>query len=611
MIGVNAVEESPRAVLLFACCPPADHEAMRDMLEPDYCTEYAPDVDAALEIACNEPVAAIFCDFSAPECPELLENLRSTESLARLPILALESTGSEEAQCAALDQGAEDVIAKTTSPRLARARIQNALRRASSCTPAGDAPSAVLADQRRAEAQVQEKNEQLRFLNETSRYLLVGTTDSGDAIHQTLEKTREYFDGDRAYIFELDDAHQESNNTYESCAQGVPSVKDGLQHVPYSLQEYALNVLGAGGTISLDNAHRIAASGLNESNIITDQGIHGIILVPLLTGTKLIGFMGVDNPARNITHVNHLASLGDYITAILQRRDSEAQILHDNRVLQDIMNDMPGGFVQQRVSPDGRTVPIFINEEFCRMSGMSHGECVEFYSTDGFTGVHPDDNAMAKAALERLITTRETITLRLRLIRGDGSYVPMQAFYRVTDDRDDNLLLSGYYTDLTEQLATEEREMAEHDELTGLFNRTKLARMKASEYQVLSSCGVLFFDVNHLKTVNDTQGHDRGDTLLRIVADSILSIADDRIHGYRYGGDEFLVVACNGEEDELPKLIERWKGHMDALAEDRKITATAAVGCCWSEAPFTLNDLVHRADQAMYTEKHRTRQTAE
>lgn len=122
---------------------------------------------------------------------------------------------------------------------------------------------------------------------------------------------------------------------------------------------------------------------------------------------------------------------------------------------------------------------------------------------------------------------------------------------------------------------------------------------------------MLFFDVNHLKAVNDTQGHGRGDALLKLVSDSIRSITDERVHGYRYGGDEFLVVACNGEEDELPKLVERWKSHMDALAEDRKITATAAVGCCWSEAPFTLNDLVHRADQAMYTEKHRTRQTAE
>ena len=466
--------------------------------------------------------------------------------------------------------------------------------------------SVALADQRRAEQQAREINDQLSFLNEASRYLLVGS-DPNDSIHLALEKMREYFGGDRAYVFELDEKRQESNNTYETCAPEAVSEKGSLQHVPFALQEYALGILRKGESIFLDDSRGIADSGIDASRIITSQGIHRLVLVPLRSGTELVGFMGVDNPTRNASHVSHLVALGDYMTAILHRRDNEDQILHDNRVMHDIMNDMPGGFVQQRVYPDGRTVPLFINAEFCRMSGMSHDECFEFYGADGFTGVHPDDNDMAKRALEKLVTARETITLRLRLIRGDGSYVPMQVFYRVTDDRDGNLLLSGYYTDLTEELAAKERAMAERDELTGLFNRTRLARMRAGAYQGLSSCGVLFFDVNHLKAVNDTQGHDRGDVLLKLVADGIRAITDERIHGYRYGGDEFLVVACDGDEAELAQLVERWRGHLGVLAEVRDVVATAAVGSCWGEAPFTLNDLIHRADEAMYADKQRVR----
>ena len=470
--------------------------------------------------------------------------------------------------------------------------------------------SVALADQRRAERQAQEINEQLSFLNDVSRYLLVGS-DPNDSIRLALEKMREYFDGDRSYVFELDEKRQESNNTYETCAPGVVPEKENLQHVPYALQEYALGILRKGESIFLNDSRGIADSGIVAGQIITNQGIQRIILGPLRSGTELVGFMGVDNPMRNASHVSHLMALGDYMTAMLRRRDNEEQILRDNRVLRDIMNDMPGGFVQQLVTPDGRTVPIFINEEFCRISGMSHDECVRFYSTDGFTGVHPDDEEMARLALEKLVATRETITLRLRLIRGDGSYVPMQVFYRVTDDRDGNLLLSGYYTDLTDELAAREREMAEHDELTGLFNRTRLARMQASVYQELSSCGVLFFDVNHLKTVNDTQGHEQGDVLLKLVADGIRAVTDERIHGYRYGGDEFLVVACNGDEAELPALAARWKEAMRALSSDRGVAATAAIGSTWSRAPLALGDLIRRADQAMYDEKQRVRQSAD
>ncbi|WP_218958727.1 EAL domain-containing protein [Eggerthella guodeyinii] len=460
--------------------------------------------------------------------------------------------------------------------------------------------SAALADQRRAEQVAQETNEQLRLLSDVSRYLLTGD-DPDEAIRSALGETAAYFDGDRAYLFELDDARRLSSNTYEFCAPGIVSEQELLQSVPFEMQSHTLSLLRHGANLYLDDTSTVPDFG------ICDRGVRSLVLMPLRSGGKLSGFMGVDNPRRNVACIDHLGGLGDSVAAILQRRDSEEQILRDNRVMRDLMNDMPGGFVQQRVSPDGRTVPIFINEEFCRMSGMSHDECFAYYGSDGFTGVHPDDNEMAKRELEKLIATRETITLRLRLFRGDGSYVPMQVFYRVTDDRDGNLLLSGYYTDLTEQLAVEERAMAEHDELTGLFNRTKLAHMKTDAYRDLGSCGVLFFDVNHLKTVNDSEGHDQGDVLLRLVADGIASITDERVHGYRYGGDEFLVVACDGAERELAELTARWTARMRELADERQVEATAAVGCAWSEAPFTLNDLIRRADRAMYADKQRVK----
>lgn len=99
--------------------------------------------------------------------------------------------------------------------------------------------------------------------------------------------------------------------------------------------------------------------------------------------------------------------------------------------------------------------------------------------------------------------------------------------------------------------------------------------------------------------------------MLKLVADGIQAITDERIHGYRYGGDEFLVVACDGDEVELEKLIERWWECMGELAKDREVVATASIGSCWSAAPFTLNDLIHCADQAMYAEKLRVRQSTE
>ena len=463
-----------------------------------------------------------------------------------------------------------------------------------------------LAEQQRAEKLAQEVNGQLQFLNDASRYLLM-EDNSDDAIHQTLHKMMEYFDGDRAYIFELDDEKLVSHNSYECCAFGVMSEKENLQSVPYALQQYSMTMFKNKKNICIENIDNDSQIQLSEKKLVTNQGVHSMILVPLWMGKKLIGYMGVDNPMRNITHVHHLAALGDYMSAMLQRRNNEARILSDNRMMRDLMNDMPGGFVQMKMYPDGRVVPSLINEEFCRMSGMSHEQCTLYYGQDAYTGLHTDDREMVENVMEDLITNRNTHTLRLRLANRNSGYTPMQVFYRVTDDNSGNLYLNGYYTDLTEQIALEEREMAEHDELTGLFNRTKLAHMCKGEYQTLKTCGVLFFDVNHLKIINDTQGHNAGDSLLRLVADSIRSIMNRRVHGYRYGGDEFIVVVCNGEESELISLIGLWRSRMDLLAKDRKMTATAAVGTAWSHSPLLLDDLIQRADQAMYADKQRSK----
>ena len=71
-----------------------------------------------------------------------------------------------------------------------------------------------------AAARSQETSDQLRFLNDASRYLLAGA-DPDDSIGLALDKTREYFEGDRAYVFEIDDERELASNTYECCAPGV------------------------------------------------------------------------------------------------------------------------------------------------------------------------------------------------------------------------------------------------------------------------------------------------------------------------------------------------------------------------------------------------------
>ena len=100
---------------------------------------------------------------------------------------------------------------------------------------------------------------------------------------------------------------------------------------------------------------------------------------------------------------------------------------------------------------------------------------------------------------------------------------------------------------------------SEHDHLTGLYNKGKYLSMIEDTYLNQDSIAIFNFDVNNLKVMNDTYGHEAGDKLLIKAANSIRKVTSNRVHGYRMGGDEFLMVACNVSTEETQTLLERWE----------------------------------------------------
>lgn len=151
------------------------------------------------------------------------------------------------------------------------------------------------------------------------------------------------------------------------------------------------------------------------------------------------------------------------------------------------------------------------------------------------------------------------------------------------------------------------REVCERDALTDLFNRSKLSAMIETEYCGLHSCGVLFFDVNSLKQVNDQQGHAAGDMLLRQVADSIRSITSRNVQAYRYGGDEFIAVVGNHPISYMEMLVELCESRLALLSRRSGMSSSVTVGRSYAVAPFSVRDLIRLADADMYERKRAAR----
>lgn len=176
----------------------------------------------------------------------------------------------------------------------------------------------------------------------------------------------------------------------------------------------------------------------------------------------------------------------------------------------------------------------------------------------------------------------------------------------------------GTHHDITERKIAEERikELAFFDALTRLPNRTLLLdRLKqaiAVSARSKSSSALLFIDLDHFKTLNDTLGHDKGDLLLKQVAQRLaLSVrANDTVA--RVGGDEFVVVleSLHRHPEEAAKqtkqIGEKILSVLDSpyQLDDVEYRATASVGATvFRGRQSSIDELLKQADLAMYKSK--------
>lgn len=171
----------------------------------------------------------------------------------------------------------------------------------------------------------------------------------------------------------------------------------------------------------------------------------------------------------------------------------------------------------------------------------------------------------------------------------------------------------GSLSDIDRRRSHEERlrYSALHDGLTGLANRMQLAdrvadAMAARSSGEIASVGMVFFDLDGFKDVNDRFGHLAGDELLREVGRRLGRAVRDGDTAARFGGDEFAVLVIDATDQELIGVAERIR---DAVAEPielegQTIMVTASIGVAGTRGPDDgLLDLVRASDIAMYRAK--------
>lgn len=151
------------------------------------------------------------------------------------------------------------------------------------------------------------------------------------------------------------------------------------------------------------------------------------------------------------------------------------------------------------------------------------------------------------------------------------------------------------------QLFSHLKTMSTIDGLTQVNNRNamneRIDQLVSGKEELPDSMGIVFADLNGLKTVNDTKGHEAGDMLLSKAA-SLLKLAFGDYEIYRVGGDEFVVLCPDITET---KMEER-KEQLHALTANTPDVSFAA-GFGWFSGNFDLNSALQTVDENMYRDK--------
>ncbi len=232
-----------------------------------------------------------------------------------------------------------------------------------------------------------------------------------------------------------------------------------------------------------------------------------------------------------------------------------------------------------------------------------------------------EETAPGLVALHDFVKAGSAPHLDLRLAGGGGARVFRAKISPILSRRKRRLGRIILLTDITEQVRLMEslRELATKDDLTGAANRIHFRELAVNELARAKRYGralsVLILDLDHFKDVNDTWGHEAGDTVLREVAGIFRSVLRTSDVLCRHGGEEFAILLPETGPSQAAVAAERLRAKLAAtpirLPGGAEVRVTASIGVEGVDRVVDqdLETLLRSADRAMYAAKAAGRNT--
>jgi len=261
------------------------------------------------------------------------------------------------------------------------------------------------------------------------------------------------------------------------------------------------------------------------------------------------------------------------------------------------------------------------SDQTYRVHGIEPGVAVDVeYSVGQYL---PEDREAVQKVLENAVRTGEPFEFQGRIVRADGQIRHIKSHGSIERGRGGKAIgIFGTVQDVTdtvenarilEAARSAAERVANTDMLTGLPNRRHtlafLERALVGAREHGAPLAVAIFDIDHFKRINDSYGHAAGDEVIRRVARRAkVSLRDEDLVG-RFGGEEFVCVLQRSSARAAEMVAERLRKAIEAEGHATKElpSATVSIGLAVYDGEIDAEELLHRADQALYLAKREGR----
>ena len=286
---------------------------------------------------------------------------------------------------------------------------------------------------------------------------------------------------------------------------------------------------------------------------------------------------------------------------ILERVSAEDTLAEKERQLRLITDNMLD--IVTKIDPDG--VIKYVSPSCKSMLGY---ESTALLSTPLRDLIHPDDIAAARANFGQAMAVDQQVRSQYRLRHAQGHWLWVEDVSKGIRDAQGGIIgVVSCCRDITSRKRIEQqlKYQAIRDPITGLYNRTyfeiEMTRLATAARQPV---GLIVCDLDGLKYINDTLGHEAGDELLASLADLISDTFGNNETVARIGGDEFAVILPGVDEARLAASRARI-GEAVAVynAKTPTIPLCVSIGTAITGPSLSLHGLFKEADNSMYREK--------